>query len=320
MVEQGAMVGVTGRDTAIDELMALGRTLPRPTNYYAGCANLVEALPRELLAFYETRDLSADQIWSHHRFALVVCLSGPGTLIADGNMHPLRPGEAVLLFPFQSHHYARFSGDRICWLFVTFELDDEVGVAALRGKRCRLDDQQLRVLRRVLRGFEAFMERRHGSASEALDCGAWMALLLRCLLAGPQQSAFDRDLDMRRLRDVLRHIHQNLARHVTFSELARRARISLSHPHRLFARRMGTTLGAYIRQARIDKASGLLHRTDLTIAEVGALCGFGSPYVFSRTFRKAIGVSPRAYRKANQAANGPHSPSDEAQHRQRGSH
>lgn len=283
----------------VEHLIDVSRTLPRPDNCYSGCRNLLDGLPRDLLVFYEDRDLSADQIWSHHRFALVVCLEGPGSVIADGDVHQLSPGEAVLLFPYQSHHYARFRGKQICWMFVTFELDDEARVGRLRGKKRRLVQPELDLLQRVTQSFASYMRDPKAWASEEMDAGAWMALLLRRLTVGSQQAPTNYDPEMTRLREVLRYIHRNLAKPLDAEEIASQAHLSLSHLRRLFVRRMGTSLGAYVRQARVDKASGLLHRSDLTIGQVARACGFTSPYVFSRTFRRAMKISPREYRATN---------------------
>jgi AraC-like DNA-binding protein len=47
---------------------------------------------------------------------------------------------------------------------------------------------------------------------------------------------------------------------------------------------------------RLGRAATLLERSNLTVTEVAVSVGFRDPLHFSRRFRRAYGVSPRAYR------------------------
>jgi AraC-like DNA-binding protein len=74
--------------------------------------------------------------------------------------------------------------------------------------------------------------------------------------------------------------------------------ISTSYLHRLF-QRTGTTVAAWIRQQRLERASRDLLDPALAtvpIAQVGARWGFLQPAAFSRAFRTAYGVAPKDYR------------------------
>ena len=52
---------------------------------------------------------------------------------------------------------------------------------------------------------------------------------------------------------------------------------------------------------RIEKAAGLLERSDQNIGEIADALGFSSQFYFSRIFKQSYGVSPSAYRKAFRA-------------------
>jgi len=62
------------------------------------------------------------------------------------------------------------------------------------------------------------------------------------------------------------------------------------------------SLGRYMKRVQIHRARNLLVEGRLTVGEVGAACGFASVFAFSRAFRRAVGVSPRAYRRQQAAA------------------
>jgi AraC family transcriptional regulator len=79
-------------------------------------------------------------------------------------------------------------------------------------------------------------------------------------------------------------------------ELARACRISSRHLSRIFKNSTGSTLGAFIADARIRQAKALLSQRDVMIKAVAFECGFNSPAAFGAAFRKVTGRTPSEYR------------------------
>jgi AraC family transcriptional regulator len=79
-------------------------------------------------------------------------------------------------------------------------------------------------------------------------------------------------------------------------ELARVACVSPEHLCRLFRASTGRSPMETVRLARLDRAAALLARSNYPVAEVSAMCGFPSPFHFSRRFKEAFGRSPREMR------------------------
>jgi len=48
---------------------------------------------------------------------------------------------------------------------------------------------------------------------------------------------------------------------------------------------------------RMEEASRLLLNTSLSIGEVANACGFDDIYGFSRSYARAVGISPSAFRR-----------------------
>lgn len=83
----------------------------------------------------------------------------------------------------------------------------------------------------------------------------------------------------------------------TLSQLAAEANLSLHHFAREFRRTVGSTPYAYMLRHRLERAHGLLARSDLPLAEVGRRAGFPSPAHFTDRFRCEMGVTPGALRR-----------------------
>ena len=83
---------------------------------------------------------------------------------------------------------------------------------------------------------------------------------------------------------------------MTLDELALAASASRSHLAREFMRAFGVGAVGGLELVRLSRAATLLSRSNLTVTEVAAACGFRDPLHFSRRFRAIYGRSPRSYR------------------------
>lgn len=98
---------------------------------------------------------------------------------------------------------------------------------------------------------------------------------------------------------VVQHIHTNYASDISLDSLADIACVSRTHLAHLFRTRLGTSPLRFLHQVRIGAAKRLLGTTELPVREVAAQVGFSDPLYFSRAFKLATGLSPRAYRQSN---------------------
>ncbi|MFC3564339.1 helix-turn-helix domain-containing protein [Xanthomonas dyei] len=101
------------------------------------------------------------------------------------------------------------------------------------------------------------------------------------------------------LRRALVHLGEHYAEPLTLGDLARQAHVSQSHLGFLFREELGTTFKPLLQQLRIEKAKDLLQREQkLRVTEVALKVGFGDLSHFEKSFRRLVGVSPRAFRNA----------------------
>jgi AraC family transcriptional regulator len=104
-------------------------------------------------------------------------------------------------------------------------------------------------------------------------------------------------LSARQLRLLIDHINEHLGEPVTLGELANLAKISQSHLCQAFRQSTGSTPHQYHIARRIDRARLLLAETDLPIADIALIVGYGDQSQFGVAFRKSVGVSPLTYRR-----------------------
>ncbi len=92
---------------------------------------------------------------------------------------------------------------------------------------------------------------------------------------------------------LLRHLNQPLR----LGQVAAHAQLSEEYLARLFKQVTGQTVFEYVRQMRLEQAKTYLAGSDRNVSEIAHLTGFGSLPVFSRNFKREVGLSPTEYRR-----------------------
>ena len=102
-------------------------------------------------------------------------------------------------------------------------------------------------------------------------------------------------LNSRRLQRTIEYINANLTKEITVEELASVASLSRFHFSRMFKATMGQSPSRFIGQLRLELAKSLLME-GRSIADVTHDCGFSSESNFTRSFRRATGLTPAQHR------------------------
>ena len=98
------------------------------------------------------------------------------------------------------------------------------------------------------------------------------------------------------IQNAVNFINENLSKQITLDDIAHAASMSRSYVSSYFKLVTGVSPYEYLLTARVEKAIGLLKKTEFSVTEIAQKCGFGSLSSFNKTFRRSIGVTPREYR------------------------
>ncbi|NTV11629.1 MAG: helix-turn-helix domain-containing protein [Zoogloea sp.] len=99
-----------------------------------------------------------------------------------------------------------------------------------------------------------------------------------------------------RLAELLEWVRANLRQPHTLDSLAAKALMSRRTFTRHFRQLTGTTVGDWLLRERLSRTQHLLETTDQSVESIADLAGFGSAVSLRHHFRKAFGVSPKAWR------------------------
>ena len=102
-----------------------------------------------------------------------------------------------------------------------------------------------------------------------------------------------------RLDVVVKYIESNLDKIMTTSELSDIAFFSRYHFHRIFVAHLGISAGKFIKLLKFKQASyQLAFRHEMSLLDIAFDCGYENASSLSREFKKVLGLTPSAFRKA----------------------
>ena len=278
----------------------LTRAVGTPRNYFHGRTHAESCVPNNILVFRRTTaaDLrrAAFELRPHHRFVLIFNLAATGVVRTDSTEMELRPGEGLLILPYQFHVFPKTQREEILWLIVTFECDRPAALEQFRGKVFRFGTS---IRQRLVSLLELYGSDDEESVNQILAYEASCLLAqLHALVREPKASARTVDRRSRQLLDdingYLRHSRtgsvsvQDAAMHLNVSESRLRAR---------FRAAFGSSLGSYLRNYRLHMAIERMRDTRLNFTEIANDLGFLDSATFTRFVRRQTKYTPTEFRR-----------------------
>ena len=101
------------------------------------------------------------------------------------------------------------------------------------------------------------------------------------------------------VQSVLSYIHEHYTENITLDALALHSGVSRNYLSGAFRRLNGMTVWNYILIKRIDLAKNYLSKTDRSMLEIAADCGFNSTANFNKAFKKYTSQTPSQYRQTH---------------------
>jgi two-component system response regulator YesN len=99
------------------------------------------------------------------------------------------------------------------------------------------------------------------------------------------------------VKQVLDYININCNYQFTVNDLAKEIHMSVGNLQRILNGTLGKTFTELLREARINRAKGLIQRTEHRMKTIAELCGYSSYEHFFKQFKQVVGMSPLEYKE-----------------------
>ena len=106
------------------------------------------------------------------------------------------------------------------------------------------------------------------------------------------------------VRSVTTYIDANLSGSLSCEALARLARLSVSYFARAFKCTFGYSPHVFLMRRRMERAQGLMLKSNAPLAQIALDCGFADQAHLSRLFLRFTGERPASWRRARASGSG----------------
>lgn len=283
---------------------ATGRKLIRPPDLRAGFAAEVNNLTGSGL-------LHAGEQWASPRFMInehshpvwewYLQMHGVTRWFADRKLWTIRPGDLLGVAPNTRHALAETPGGNHHFYYAA--LDPTQGLTRQPDLAPTWPaDRKVVHLTDAIQLIDPFAQliKELTISQDFLDEGLQLAVdrLLLEVTRRLQQGSANRAFRIHPAVQVVKTvIDREYSRALSLQELADTVGLAPSYLAGLFSAQLARSPHQYQTELRLDRAKQPLTNSDLSVMAIAAEVGFSSGQHFARSFKTAVGMTPRAFRQ-----------------------
>lgn len=227
---------------------------------------------------------------------LILCTAGCGWVKALGRHCRVAAGDVVFIGPHERHAYG--ADDDNPWTIEWAHFAGTEAAAwreAVTGQEFHISLHSSAAGRVGLAGVHEHLEAGYDEPQLLMAAAALRRSLTE--LVGLRRVPGHAPTAVEAVEATAEWMRAHLGSRVTLAAMAARAGMSTSRYAEVFRQRFGFSPMDWFKRQRVRQACHLLDATREKVEVVGLEVGFKDPYYFSRSFRKVMGYSPRAYRR-----------------------
>jgi len=235
-------------------------------------------------------------------YMMYYCISGHAVFQAGGKSYTLGPQEGFLVLPEEITFYQADLNDPCHCIWIAFsgtQAETHLARCGLSGKQRVFRCKEAEALSACL---QQMLEHRKLSYSDEFFLQGllyqWFALIAADSALPYEQNGPTKNLYVNK---AVEYMQQNYQNDVTIAELSDYVCLNRSYLTSLFQRQMQMSPRDFLIHLRVEKACGLLYRSDLPVNQIAHSCGYPDPLAFSKAFHKLTGCSPSDYRTQKRA-------------------
>ena len=271
--------------------------LKTPRNYYEGCGAVPTGNAYNVILFNRKTEKALMGLGTsrhfHHRYVLIRCFETGGVIGLDGLQRELKPGECILLFPYQMHLYLQLEKPELNWAFLTFEHPEPERLKRLKNRVFPVGDRDNLVFEWILKKWLS-----NEGAGSAFWIESAVQMLLEMMLEQARETE-QNELVVEKTEQLIHRIQGEvfgLSGVYRIKDLSDRLHLSESRLRARFLSETGISLGHFLRRVRLQKAAAMLVKNTDRLGAIAEVVGYDSVYSFSRAFKSTFGVAPMQYR------------------------
>jgi two-component system response regulator YesN len=98
------------------------------------------------------------------------------------------------------------------------------------------------------------------------------------------------------VRKIIQYLESNYRQDITLNSISDHVHLNRTYVSSVFKKETGENINTYLQRLRINKASEIIKRQNLSIGEVAQAVGIPDAAYFAKLFKKCYGITPSEYR------------------------
>ncbi len=243
----------------------------------------------------------------HAQLELLYVEEGEIEITVNGCTHLMKRGGLCVLFPNSVHSYHTPSQERMNCIIVILNLalagDFINTLLKFHPKDPFINRENLH--KDVPYAIDTLCEEYTHVGNQPVCtpiCKAYIQIIISRLL---QQVELVTNTDVNYfdiIFDIINYINENYMQPISLNDMSRALGVGKYHLSRVFSDKINVSFSDYINGIRVSWARNMLLNTNKNITQIAYDCGFQSIRTFNRAFSKVYFISPRDFRKSQEAA------------------
>jgi AraC-like DNA-binding protein len=242
----------------------------------------------------------------HDCYEIYYSISGGKQFLIDNKIYNINPGDLFVINQFESHYVSQISKMIHERIVISIHPDFLKSISTVKTdlsycftNRNESFCHKIQFDKKQQNRFIYFINKilsAEGFGSDMIEYSSFIELMtsLTKVFLDNKDPLLSYYKYNNQIQEIIHYINDNVLEHITVKHLAEHFFLSESYICRIFKLSTGTTINKYITARRISIAKSMLSN-GLSINEVYAQCGFNDYSNFLKSFKKAVGVSPKKY-------------------------
>ncbi|KHD38709.1 AraC family transcriptional regulator [Clostridium acetobutylicum] len=242
----------------------------------------------------------------HDCYEIYYSISGENQFLIDNKLYDINPGDLFAVNEFESHYVSQVNNSTHERIVISIHPDflkslctSKTNLTYCFKHRGSNFSHKVSLSKEQQSRFMYFINKiigSHGFGADMIEYASFIELMifLTSLFINNGESLAPIYKYSNQIEEIIRYINDNVTNDITVKHLAEHFFLSESYICRIFKLSTGTTINKYITARRISMAKALLSNGS-SINDVYVKCGFNDYSNFLKSFKKAVGISPKKY-------------------------
>lgn len=231
----------------------------------------------------------------HDECEIYINLEGNVSFIVEDHLYPIMPGNIIFTRPYEAHHCIYHDNSIHRHYVIRFSSEQYTELLPPLFNRKAGTNNLIVLSKEKEQSFYSLCQRLLSSQDCSLSYYIYFFRILDLLINGTVQNDIELQVTASTIK-TLKYINENIAEHISISQLAEQCLTSVSALERNFKKDIGTTPSKYILERRLSLALTYL-QGNYSILEVCEKCGFSDYSYFIACFKKRFHTTPYRYMK-----------------------